>query len=426
VTGRRQERPRRYYGWWIAASLAVTETVSWGILYYGFSVFLVPMQAELGWSLATITGAFSLALLVSGVCAPLVGRWLDRHGPRALMTCGSIVGVISMVGWSRVETVPAFYVIWAGIGVSMSATLYEPAFATLARWFDRGRARAFLVVTIAAGFASTIFLPLSGELVASRGWREALLILTALLALTTVPLHAFVLRRSPEDLNLRVDGLTGADTEARAERIIPDRSLPPARVMREPSFWWLTGAFFLQTFATIAVSIILIPYLTVRGDDPAYAAAVVGLIGAAQVVSRILSTAFGARISAITLTALVFALQAVALGILIFWQSHTGIVAAVLLLGAGRGVVTLMRAQLVADLYGSTHFGAINGTLALFLTGAGALAPVSAGIAYGVLGSYTPILIGMAAFSVLAALAMLRLGQLKRTKLLTHVVSDSE
>jgi len=300
------------------------------------------------------------------------------------------------------------FVIWVGIGVSMSATLYEPAFATLARWFDRGRARAFLVVTIAAGFASTIFLPLSGELVASRGWREALLILTALLALTTVPLHAFVLRRSPEDLNLRVDGLTGAHTEARTERIIPDRSLPPASVMREPSFWWLTGAFFLQTFATIAVSIILIPYLTDRGDDPAYAAAVVGLIGAAQVVSRILSTAFGARMSAIILTALVFALQAVALGILIFWQSHTGIVAAVLLLGAGRGVVTLMRAQLVADLYGSTHFGAINGTLALFLTGAGALAPVSAGIAYGVLGSYTPILVGMAAFSLLAALVMLR------------------
>jgi MFS family permease len=79
-----------YYGWVIVAALGLTETVSWGVLYYAFSVFLVPMQRELGWSTGTLTGAYSLALLLSGLAAPLVGRWLDRHGPRMLMTAGSV------------------------------------------------------------------------------------------------------------------------------------------------------------------------------------------------------------------------------------------------------------------------------------------------------------------------------------------------
>ncbi|MGI8486621.1 MAG: MFS transporter, partial [Thermomicrobiales bacterium] len=396
-----------YYGWRIASALSITETVSWGILYYAFSVFLVPMQQELGWSLATMTGAYSLALLISGVCAPLVGRWLDHHGPRALMTGGSIVGVVCIVAWSRAQTVPGFYLLWAGIGLAMSATLYEPAFATLTRWFDRGRSRAFLVMTITAGFASTIFLPLSGFLVERNGWRNALLILAIILAIFTIPLHALVLRRTPKDMNLEIDGGVFAAAPTKKPRLIQDRNLTLKTVLGEPSFWWLTGAFVLQSFATVAVSIILIPYLTGRGDDPAFAAAVVGLIGAAQVLSRILATAFGERMSAIALTAFVFGLQAFAIGVLLGWQNHAGIISAILLLGAGRGVVTLMRAQLVGDLYGRTHYGAINGTLALFLTGAGALAPVSAGIAFGVFGGYTPILIGMAVCSLLAAVAMM-------------------
>ncbi len=80
--GTRSASPsRRYYGWTIAGTLALTETVSWGILFYSFSIFITPMREDLGWSQARLTGAYSVALLLSGLAAPLVGRWLDRHGP---------------------------------------------------------------------------------------------------------------------------------------------------------------------------------------------------------------------------------------------------------------------------------------------------------------------------------------------------------
>src|SRR5262245_52968108 len=75
-------RPPLYYGWVVVGTLAITEPISWGILYYGFGVMLTPMQQELGWSQPQLTGAFSLMLLISGISAVPVGRWLDRHGAR--------------------------------------------------------------------------------------------------------------------------------------------------------------------------------------------------------------------------------------------------------------------------------------------------------------------------------------------------------
>ena len=401
---------RLYYGWKIVGALSLTETVSWGVLYYAFTVFIVPMRDELGWSLTTLTGAYSLALLLSGLCAPLVGSWLDRRGPRLLMTAGSIIGVACVLAWSRVDSVPAYYLSWAGIGIAMSATLYDPAFTTLAHWFRRHRNRAVLIVTIAAGFASTIFLPVSSLLVEHVGWRDALVLLALILAICTVPLHGLVLRRQPGDLGLRIDGdIEPTHAASTAAGAPDDLSVTLRHALRRSSFWLLAAAFVLQTFSMVAVSIVLIPYLTDRGEDPAFAAMATGLIGAAQVLSRIVSTAFGERISAVVLTAGVFVLQAVALAVLVGWQVQAGILLAVLLLGAGRGVVTLMRAQLIAEFYGRMHYGSINGTVALFVTMAGALAPICAGIMYGILDDYTPMLWAMAIVSVGAATVMAQL-----------------
>ena len=409
ATGARGWR-RPYYGWVVAGTLAATETVSWGILYYAFSVFLVPMQEELGWSPAVLTGGYSLALLLSGLVAPFVGRWLDRHGPRALMTAGSVLGVLLVAAWAAVEAVVAYYLIWAGLGLAMAATLYEPAFATLVHWFERDRRRALLVVTVAAGFASTIFLPLSAWLVDRVGWRSALLVLAGILAVATVLPHLFLLRRRPEDLGLLPDGAPpGADAEPSPPTAVRGVRLDEA--LRDPAFWWLTVALLLEALASVAVGVSLIPYLTERGDGVGFAATAAGLVGAAQVGGRVVATAFGGRLSQVALTAVVFALQAVALVVLVGWQDRVGVLAAVLLLGAGRGVVTLMRAGLVAEFYGRAHYGAINGTLSLFLTGARALAPVGAGATYAIAGGYGPVLWGMAAASLLAAGAMVGVGR---------------
>ena len=145
----------------MAGTLATTEMISWGTLYYAFYAFLTPMQHELGWSTAELTGAYSLALLISGFAAVPVGRWIDRHGPHLLMTAGSIAGATWLLASSHIENLPSFYLLWAGMGLAMAATLYEPAFTVIATWFRHQRRRALLLLTVVAGFASTVFLPLA-------------------------------------------------------------------------------------------------------------------------------------------------------------------------------------------------------------------------------------------------------------------------
>src|SRR3954453_9781782 len=168
-----------YYGWVLVVMLGITQTITWGIVYYGFTVFLPVLEADQGWSRGQMSGAFSVAMLLSGVCAAPVGRWLDDRGPRLLMTAGWVAATVLVLALSQVRTLAELYVVWALIGVVMSAVLYEPAFAVVTAWFERRRTGALTAVTLMAGFASTIFMPVESWLIELQGWRTALVTLAA-------------------------------------------------------------------------------------------------------------------------------------------------------------------------------------------------------------------------------------------------------
>ena len=213
------------------------------------------------------------------------------------------------------------------------------------------------------------------------------------------------MRRRPEDLGLHPDGARQPDDAGGpSSLVIEGASLRQA--LDDRGFWWLTAAFFLETFSTVAAGVYLIPFLIAGGYDPRFAAVATGLIGAMQVASRVVVTTAGSRWAQISLTATVFALQGIALVILLGWRGPIGVLTAVVFLGAGRGVVTIMRASLVAERYGRANYGAIGGTLALFVSGAAALAPVGTGVGLGVAGSYVPVFLGLTTASLLAALAL--------------------
>jgi MFS family permease len=328
------------------------------------------------------------------------------------MTLGSIVGAALLLVWASVEDLLVFYLVWVGIGLAMAATLYEPAFAVLAKWFERGRARALLLVTLAGGLASTIFLPLSAWLVEAQGWRGALFALAAILALLTILPHALVLRRRPEDLGLLPDGIrptrspreetARAPNEPRAEL----RSVPLGAALRGLPFWLLVGALSLGTLSQAAMYVHLIPYLAEKGYGLGSAATLTGLIGASQVLGRVLLTFLEDRLRRDAMMAGIFALQAAALVVLIWSRDPLGVLMFVLPFGAASGAVTISRALAVADFYGPAYYASIGGVVGMFVTGARTLAPVGAGAMSAALGSYAPVLWTLAFGSALAAIAM--------------------
>lgn len=366
--------------WAIVGALSLTETVSWGVLYYAFAVFLAPMRQELGFSAAQLTGAFSVVLLISGVAGIAVGRYLDRHSPRPLMTAGSVAGAALVLAWSQVHGLAALYAIWVGIGLAMAAVLYEPAFTVLAKEFPETdeRRRAMTALTLVAALASFIFLPLAQGLIDALGWRDALIVLAVLLGVLTVPPHALVLRPEPPSRDV-------AAQSARA-------------ALRSAPFWLLAMAFFLASLTTFTMAVHAIPYLLDRGFSSGFAAFSVGLVGISQIPGRLLFAPLAARLP----SAAVFVPIAAGVAVIVAMHATAAVVAGLVLLGMGNGMSTLARATAFADLYGPDAYGTIAGTAAAMTTVARAAGPVAGALYAGLVG-YDALLWTLAALALAAA-----------------------
>ena len=363
-------------------TLGFTAMASYGVLSYAFAVFIVPMSADLGWSKATITGAFSIAQLISGAAAIPLGRWIDRHGARGVMTGGAVLGTLGLLAWSRVTSVPGFYAVWLVIGVASTAVFYEPAFVIIATWFRRDRGRALTLLTFMGGFASIVFVPLTAYLVERVGWRPALVWLAVIYAMLGILPNALVLRRRPADLGLEPDGRRGAEHDARALATEPERSMDAREAIRSRAFLWLTVAFALSGLATTAVTVHLVPLLRERGFSPTFAGAAMGMLGLMALPGRLVFTPLGGRWPRANVTAVGFALGAVATVALLLGRGSLATWMFVGLFGAGFGALAPARAALLAETFGPARYGEISGVLAFVMSLARAVAPVGTSLLY--------------------------------------------
>ncbi len=375
----------------IVAALAVTQTVGYGTLYYAFAVFLVPLAADLKTSTTAVTGTFTASVLASAALAVPVGRWLDRHGGRALMTAGSLVGTLLLVAWSQVQTLGQLYAVQIGIGIASAACLYEAAFAVIIAWHTPGRrSSALLALTVVAGFASTIFLPLTGWLVDQHGWRTALLVLATIQALLTTPLHAIVLRAAPRHLQ------TSREAKQPAVRL--------RAVFTDRVFWLLTVSFTTNMAAISIVTVHLIAALTSWGHTATFAAGTAGLFGILSVAGRLATTGLQRRYRTSSVVAVIFAVQALAIGLLPFiGRNAIAVIAAVIGFGLGFGVSAIAKPVLLADRYDTRRYATIAGTIVVPMTIAKAGTPLAAAALHARSGSYTSVLVTTAALCALAA-----------------------
>lgn len=398
-----RNRSNPFYGWRITWALAITQTIGYGVIYYTFSVFLQPMEIELGWTRAQASGAFSVALLLSGLVALPIGRWVDARGGRLVMTAGSVAGVLLLLAWSYVTTLPALYLIQAGLGVVMGMVLYDVAFTVLASWFRRQRIRAMIVVTLMAGLASTIFIPLATALLEGFGWRSALRLLALLVAVTTVPLHALVLRDRPARLGLEPDGASSDHTP-----LAPEVSVETRQAVRTPAFWWLSLSSSLDRIAIVGIAAHAVVMLLERGYSPGLVASVAGAIGLMQVGGRLLFSPASGRASLVQLAVLTYTIRVASLLVLLLVPGQLGLWTFAALFGVANGASTLARAGLIGAVFGAAHYGSISGSMTMFIAVAQTLSPLAIGLLRDRSGSYDLALLILAALAAAAALAVSR------------------
>ena len=345
--------------------LGFSQLICWGIQYYligGIGEFIV---ADLGWSPTWVYGGFSAALVVMGLASSLIGRLIDEHGGRPVMVTGSCCAALGCTGLALSQNLVSYYASWLVLGIAMRLTLYDAAFAALARIGGPFARRSMSQITLLGGLSASAFWPLGHFLAARFGWRGALFVYAGF-ALLTIPLHLAI----PEgDFHASADGTTATPAPTPPARTRGDRLLAG-------SLYAVTAV--LTNFLNSAMSAHMIGILAGFGVAASLAVWIATLRGIGQSSARLAEVLFGSRLDPLMLNLVATAI--LPLGFIVGLWSGTSAVAAVafaLCNGAGNGLVTITRGTLPLVLFDPGRYGATVGRLltpSYFLS---ALAPLA-------------------------------------------------
>lgn len=367
------------------------QLVNWGVLYFGFTVLLVPLEQYLGAPRWLIAGAFSLGLLVSAIAAPAVGRLADRGQGPAVMQAGGLLAAGLLMLWAAAPSIITTYLAWALLGICMAAILYEPVFAIVGRAFSDSdeRMRAIATVTVMGGLASTVFLPGASAIVDRFGWRAGAITLGGLVGVTTLIVGRIAFR----------DQAWSASTIRAA---ILDRSDAPSSAAPFPDLTRFACIFAISSIVNSAVASNMIAAMIDRGFAATTAATVAGSFGIMQLPGRLLMTNRAFSPGPIALIAFSFALQVVGLGALML-HGGVAVTAGIIIFAAGAGLTTLARPYWVLHRFGPERAGQANGIIARAQQIARAAGPVTAA-AVAALTGYSLV------FAALAAMLLIAIG----------------
>lgn len=349
--------------------LAVSQTLIWASLFYIFPALLLRWEADLGWSRAEITGAITLAVLISGLASPLTGRIIDKGHGALLMAGSALLGAIAIATLSQVQTLWQFYVVWGLAGLATAGSLYEPCFSIITRARGAKAQSAITIITLLAGFASTLSFPLVNLSAEAFGWRSTALIAAAVIAFVVAPLHYIGVRGlgPPDPASQKVE--TGKGT-----------------FLSRPAFWFLAFGFAATALVHGAVLHHLLPILDERSLSAPSAIAIASLIGPSQVAGRIVMVGLGRFVAANGLALIAFTIMGASVAVLLFAGSGWRLYAFVTMFGGAYGTMSILRPVLARQILGPERFGAKSGSLALPYLIFAAVAPYLGALIWGTSG----------------------------------------
>jgi MFS family permease len=384
--------------------LAIAEIFMWAAMYYLFPALLLVWERDLGWSKTELSGAFSLALVVSAVLSPGVGRIIDRGFGSRIFTGSAILGSLLLALLSMVTKLWQFYTVWILIGMAMSGGLYEACFAILTRVMGTKAKQAITIVTLVAGFAGTLAFPGTHALVGIFGWRITVLAFAAALTLIATPLIWFGCRFS-ERYGKAHTVITGHETAS-----------VTTGVFSNARFWLLAGAYTAIALDHGVLLTHLLPLLNDRGFQSEVAVLAASMMGPMQVAGRLTMVAGGHRVSTRGIFIVAYISMAIA-GLFLLGSGTVPVflVSFILFQGAGFGVMSIMRPVMTAEIFGRNNFGFISGSLAMPYLGAAAAAPTIAAIIYSA-GGYDSVILFAIGTSGLGLLLLLAAATLSKSR----------
>ena len=390
--------------------MSLTQLISWGSVFYMFSLIMGPIEQALGLSRAEASLAFSLSLLMEGVLAYPVGRLIDKGYERWVMSGGSLLLALGLALHSQVQAPWQLYAVWMLLGTGCAMTLYTPAFAILTRRFPLDFRRAIITLTFLGGLASTVFIPLMAWLIAHWGWRNTLLVLALFQLLICLPIHAWVLRgtrRSPRKSQAGETPTSDASPVTQAASRPNTTREPLAPIFRSKAFWFASAFNLMSMSVTVALPAHMISLLSESQLPAAWVIAIPASIGAVQVLGRVLLLVLEKHLNLHRSNRWITTLLPLGLLCLIASPGHPWLALVfVLLFGLGNGLLTIVKGTIMASYVSRDHVATLNGAIGLPLALARASSPLLLGLLWSPSQGYTAGLWCLWALSVGAALAL--------------------
>jgi MFS family permease len=376
--------------------IALTLALAYGV-WYSYSVVLVALLHEYGWSRSVLAGAFSVFTLVHGAVNPVVGALCDRLRPMRLMAAGGFA--LGLALWAD-SYISAPWHLYLGFGVftaiAVAAAGWVPALVQVQRDFQDKLGLALGIVSSGVGVGMLLVVPLTQLLIDAYGWRTAFRVLAAICVLWIVPSSLFLHLRSPVRR-------PAPEPTAVTQKSLPDVTL--AQATRGSPFWLMLAAFFFGNICSQTLHVHQVAYLVDQGVSALVAASVVGVVGFASIVGKTGGGWLSDRVEreVVYVAGIVVMLAAVAaLAAIGQAPARWAIYGYAVLLGLGYSVTASLIPAMVSDRFSGPHFGAIVGAGLMGSAAGSALGPWIAGYLFDRTGSYA-IAFAIAAASAVAA-----------------------
>jgi MFS family permease len=404
-----------YYGWLIVLIAFVTMAI--GVTARTtFSLLMPPLIDEFGWDRGLAAGAFSFGFLVSAVLGPIVGRVMDRRGPRVVILSG-VVLLSSGLLLAPYIAQPWHLYLTLGVLVGGGANMmtYTAHSQFLPNWFVRRRGLAISLAFAGAGVGAIVLLPWLQSIILSEGWRASCFAMGWLVLLAVAPLNLLVHKR-PEEIGLMPDGESRPNSGSSPRQ--PTEIVDPAwvatewtlaRAMRTARFWWIVIGYFCALIAWYAVQVHQTKYLTEIGFAPLVAAWALGAVSVVGIPGQIILGALSDRIGREWIWTAGCAGFVIAYAALIALE-HAPTTPLLYLMVFAQGffgyALTSVMGPIVIEIFEGPHYGAIFGTITVALIGGGAAGPWIAGIIHDATGSYRLAFLLIIGCCILSAIAV--------------------
>lgn len=409
------KRKNVFYGWWVVAAATFINAFGVGCFFYGWSTFFKPLQREFGWSRTQVSFLSSLSRLEGGLEGPVAGWLIDKIGSRKVLLLSVAITGAGFVALSRVNSFWLLCVIFALLALGYNFGYTFATTAAVAKWFIRKRSQAISYLTAGQGIGGAVFVPLLAWLILAHGWRWASIITGVSMWALVIPVAAFGIKDSAEQMGLLPDGAPAARAKGSAQEVEAAEALASAseseldevnftvvEAFKTQAFWVFAGAMFFRSAILSSIVLHEIPYLTDVGFPEVQAASVLGFMVLLSVPGRLAFGWLGDRSNKKLLLLVTSLLQAVGIFILIRARTMSMLYLFIIVYGLGYGGAIPLTTALRADLFGRTSFATINGMISPITMLSGIAGPIVAGYLYDTTKSYT---LAFYAFMIMVALS---------------------